>query len=80
MYEEPKEGHIYIGTVDCSEGVGADYSAINIIDVTKTPYKQVAKYRANDLLLFFLNIIYSMGMKYNAFYILLNKQHWSTSC
>ena len=72
MYEEPKEGHIYIATVDCSEGVGADYSAINIIDVTKTPYKQVAKYRANDLpLLFFPNIIYSMGMKYNAAYILI---------
>ena len=72
MYEEPKEGYIYIATVDCAEGVGADYSAINIIDVTKTPYKQVAKYRANDLpLLFFPNIIYSMGMKYNGAYILI---------
>jgi len=72
MYEEPKEGHVYIATVDCSEGVGQDYSAINIIDATQTPYKQVAKYRANDLpLLFFPNIIYSIGMKYNEAYILI---------
>ena len=72
MYEEPKEGHVYIATVDCSEGVGQDYSAINIIDATETPYRQVAKYRANDLpLLFFPNIIYSIGMKYNGAYILI---------
>ena len=72
MYEEPKEGHVYIATVDCSEGVGQDYSAINIIDATQTPYRQVAKYRANDLpLLFFPNIIYSIGMKYNGAYILI---------
>ena len=72
MYEEPKEGHVYIATVDCSEGVGQDYSAINIIDATEAPYRQVAKYRANDLpLLFFPNIIYSIGMKYNGAYILI---------
>ena len=72
IYEEPKEDHVYIATVDCSEGVGQDYSAINIIDATQTPYRQVAKYRANDLpLLFFPNIIYSIGMKYNGAYILI---------
>ena len=72
MYEEPKKDHVYIATVDCSEGVGQDYSAINIIDATQTPYRQVAKYRSNDLpLLFFPNIIYSIGMKYNGAYVLI---------
>jgi hypothetical protein len=59
IYELPKEKRLYIATVDCSEGVEQDYSTINIIDVSETPYKQVAKYRNNKLpLLFFPTIIY----------------------
>ena len=49
IYELPQEKRMYIATVDCSEGVEQDYSTINIIDVTETPYKQVAKYRNNKL-------------------------------
>lgn len=72
IYEEPIKDHLYICTVDCSEGVGQDYSTINVIDVTQTPYKQVAKYRDNSLpLLFFPNVIYSIGMKYNEAFVLV---------
>lgn len=72
IYEQPIQGHLYIGIVDCSEGVGQDYSTINIIDVTCLPYKQVAKFRDNKIpLLFFPNIIFSLGMKYNEAFILV---------
>jgi hypothetical protein len=71
-YEQPIPGHLYIATVDCAEGVEADYSAINVVDVTQTPYKQVAKYRNNKLpLLFFPTIIYSVAKKYNEAYALI---------
>lgn len=72
IYEEPIANHMYIATVDCSEGVMQDYSTINIIDVTQTPYKQVAKYRNNNLpLLFFPTIIYSIAKKYNEAFVLI---------
>lgn len=72
IYELPQEGHLYICTVDCSEGVGADYSAINVIDVSQVPYKQVAKYRNNKLpLLFFPTVIYSLASRYNEAFALI---------
>jgi len=72
IYEQPIPGNLYIATVDCAEGIEADYSAINVIDVTQTPYKQVAKYRNNKLpLLFFPTIIYSVAKKYNEAYALI---------
>lgn len=72
IYEQPKPGRMYICTVDCSEGVGQDFSTINVLDVSETPYKQVAKYRNNKLpLLFFPTIIYSVAKRFNEAYVLI---------
>ena len=72
IYEEPQKGHLYIASVDCAEGVNLDYSAINVVDVTETPYRQVAKYRSNQLpLMFFPTIIYKIGTMYNEAYALI---------
>ena len=72
IYEEPQEGHLYIAAVDCAEGVNLDYSAIMVIDVTETPYKQVAKYRNNKLpLLFYPTVIYKIGTMYNNAFALI---------
>jgi hypothetical protein len=72
IYEQPKQGRLYIATVDCSEGVGLDYHTINVLDVTETPYRQVAKYRNNKLpLLFFPTVIYSLCKRYNEAYALI---------
>lgn len=72
IYEEPIKGHMYIATVDCSEGVGADHSTVNIIDVTQQPYRQVAKYRNNKIPLMFLpNVVYHIGTKYNEAFVLV---------
>jgi hypothetical protein len=72
IYEEPIEGHTYIASIDCAEGVGYDYSTINVVDVTTSPYKQVAKYRNNKLpLLFFPTVIYSVCSRYNDAFVLV---------
>ena len=72
IYEQPIPGHLYIASVDCSEGVLLDYSAINIIDVTQAPYRQVAKFRSNKIPLLFLpTIIYSLAKKYNEAFALI---------
>jgi len=72
IYEEPIRDHLYIATVDCAEGVEQDYSTINVLDVSQTPYRQVAKYRNNKLpLLFFPTVIYSIAKKYNEAYALI---------
>jgi hypothetical protein len=72
VYEEPVSGKLYIATVDCSEGVEQDYSTINVLDVSQVPYRQVAKYRSNKIpLLFFPTIIYSICMRYNEAYALI---------
>jgi len=72
IYEQPQQGRMYIATVDCSEGVGLDYHTINVLDVTETPYRQVAKYRNNKLpLLFFPTVIYSLCKRYNEAYALI---------
>ena len=72
VYETAQPGHLYIATVDCSEGVGLDYHTINVLDVSQVPYKQVAKYRNNKLPLLFLpTIIYSIARRYNEAFILV---------
>ena len=72
IYEQAKPGRLYICTVDCAEGVGQDFSTVNVVDVTETPYKQVAKYRNNKLpLLFFPTIVYSIAKRFNEAYVLI---------
>jgi hypothetical protein len=72
VYEQPIPGHLYIATVDCSEGVNLDYSTINVLDATQAPYKQVARYRNNKLpLLFFPTVIYSIAKRYNEAFVLV---------
>lgn len=72
VYHLPELGHNYVATVDCSEGVGLDYSAISVIDITEIPYKQVAKYRSNQMPpIVFPTIIYNIARKYNDAYVLI---------
>lgn len=49
QFSAPKEGHQYIMTVDCAEGVGLDYSAIQVIDTTNKKYEQVVSYHDNTI-------------------------------
>ena len=49
VYERPEAGHSYLVTVDVSEGVGGDFSVINVSDITTQPYKQVMVFRSNEI-------------------------------
>lgn len=72
IYEEPKEGHIYAMGVDTARGVGGDYSAFTVIDITEVPYRLVAKYRDNKIApMLFPNIIAKVGNDYNKAHVLV---------
>ena len=49
IYGNPEEGHIYVALVDTAEGLGKDYSTVQIVDVTTIPYEQVAVFRNNKI-------------------------------
>lgn len=66
IYEDPKENHTYVMTVDVSRGSGLDYSAFSVIDITTLPYTQVACYYNNEIpTMVYPHIIYEVGNKYN---------------
>jgi len=72
IYEQPAENRPYVITVDTAEGVGGDYHAISVFDVSSVPYKQVATYRNNTLSIYvFPTIVYNLGMKYNEAMVLV---------
>jgi len=70
-YEEPIPDHQYMITVDVARGVDQDFSVFSVIDITKIPYKLVAKYRDNTIKpIMFPYIIKDVGMYYNKAYVL----------
>jgi len=71
VYEKPYKGRDYIITVDVARGVGKDYSAFIVADITEFPYKVVATYRDNEIKpMLFPNVISDVGKAYNDAYIL----------
>ena len=72
IYEEPEEEHVYMLSADTSRGVGGDYCAFTVIDITKYPHRVVAKYRSNKVSpLLFPNIIHKVAKDYNKAYCLI---------
>lgn len=84
VYEEPVRGEIgedgkltkrdnaYVIIVDTSRGVGGDYSAFSVIDITTAPYKLVAKYRDNRVTpMLYPTIIHTVARNYNNAHILV---------
>lgn len=72
VYVEPQVGHTYCLIADVAKGVGGDYSAFQVVDITETPYKLVAKYRNNEISpLLYPNVIYKVGKDYNNAWVLL---------
>lgn len=67
-----KNGNVYVLVADTAKGVGGDYSAFVVIDVTEFPYKLVAKYRDNKINPnVYPNVIYKVGKEYNEAFILI---------
>ena len=72
IYEEPIDKHDYILTVDVARGVGIDYSAFVLVDITEYPHKIVGKYKNNEIKpMIFPNIIYQIAKSYNNAFILV---------
>lgn len=72
IFDEAKEGRSYAMTVDCSEGVGGDYHAVSVIDITEVPYEVVATYSNNRLSPLLLpNLLYNVATKYNDALVLI---------
>ena len=68
---DPELNHDYIMTVDVARGVGNDYSAFTVIDITNFPHKIVAKYRNNEIKpMLFPNVIWEVAKSYNNAFIL----------
>ena len=71
VFEQTKENHDYIITVDVARGVGNDYSAFVVVDITEFPHRIVAKYRDNQIKpMLFPNVIWEVAKNYNNAFIL----------
>ncbi len=84
LYEYPIKGerdesgkiitkpHSYVIVADTAEGVGGDYSAFAIIDVTEVPYKLVGKYRDNNIApMLYPSVIHKLAKQFNNAYVLI---------
>jgi hypothetical protein len=72
VYTRPSAGHIYCLIADVAKGVGGDHSAFQVIDITETPYRIVAKYRNNEISpLLYPNVIHKVAKEYNEAYVLI---------
>jgi hypothetical protein len=79
IYEMPvkesdgaKSDHLYCICVDVSEGKNLDSSAFQVIDISQTPYKQVAAYASSSITpILFPTVIYNAARMYNDAYVLV---------
>jgi hypothetical protein len=72
IYTQPNKESQYLIVADCSEGVGKDYHAFIVFDITKIPYTIAAKYKNNMLKPMLLaDIIKSTAVAYNNAYVLI---------
>jgi hypothetical protein len=71
VYYDSDSTKDYLITVDVARGVGSDYSAFVVFDITQFPHRIVAKYRNNEIKpMLFPNIIYDVAKAYNNAFIL----------
>ena len=72
IYQNAIKEHNYLITVDVARGIGNDYSAFIVFDITEFPYKQVAKYKNNEIKpMLFPSIIEQVAKSYNGAWILV---------
>ena len=66
IYKTAEKNRRYFMFVDVAKGRGMDYSTFNVIDVTQSPFEQVAVYQDNMISpLLFPDIIYKYAKVYN---------------
>jgi hypothetical protein len=66
QYKPPEPNRVYMMVCDVSRGKGLDYSAFQVIDVTKMPYEQICVFRNNALTpMDYADVIYRTAKSYN---------------
>jgi hypothetical protein len=72
FYADPRPNRVYVMTVDTARGVGGDYSAFVVFDITEIPYRTCCVYRNNLISpLLYPNIIRSIATAYNSATVLV---------
>ena len=72
IYEKAEKDCAYIIIADTAKGVGGDYSAFQILNISKMPYVMVGKYKNNTISpLLYPSVIYKVGKDYNDAYVLI---------
>ena len=67
-----RKPHSYVIVADTAKGVGGDYSAFVIVDITEVPYKLVGKYRDNKIApMLYPTIIHKVARDFNDAYVLI---------
>jgi hypothetical protein len=71
-YFSPIDGHNYVIVADTARGIGGDYSAVSVFDVSDTPYVMVARYHSNTIAPMLLpDVILKLAKDYNNAYVLI---------
>ena len=72
VYVRPQLGHTYCLVADIAKGVGGDYSAFQVIDITEVPYRLIGKYKNTTISpLMYPNVIAHVGKQYNEAWVLV---------
>lgn len=67
-----RKPHSYVIVADTAKGVGGDYSAFVIVDITEIPYKLVGKYRDNKIApMLYPTVIHKVARDFNDAYVLI---------
>ena len=67
-----RKPHSYVIVADTAKGVGGDYSAFVVIDITEVPYKLVGKYRDNKIApMLYPTVIHKVARDFNDAYVLI---------
>ena len=72
IYEEPQQDKYYVITSDTSRGIGGDFSAFIVVDITEMPFRVVGKFRDNKVSpLLYPDFIARVAKDYNNAYVLI---------
>ena len=72
QYVQPEKDHVYVMVCDVSRGKGLDYSAFQVLDVTKMPYNQICVFRNNSVTpIDYADIIHRTAKSYNNAFVLV---------
>lgn len=72
IFLKAQKDHTYAMTVDVSEGLGGDYSAIVVFDISELPYKIAAVFKSNVIHPMALpGMVYDLAMTYNEALVLV---------